>query len=422
MYAAIVSCWALLLGAGLMMLGNGLQGSLLGLRATMEGFPTAVTGIVMSGYFIGFLAGSTLAPKIVKRVGHVRVFAALASLASAAALLHVVFIDPVAWMAIRLITGFSYAGLYVVAESWLNARSTNENRGQLLSVYMVVMLGGMAGGQLLLNVADPLGFVPFILVSVLVSLALVPIALTAAPAPDFDTAAPVGLLELYRISPLGILGCMAVAVAHGAFFAMGAVFAEKLGLSLAGISIFMGLFMAGGVVLQWPIGRLSDRYDRRIVLTVATFLAAAAALVALLTSAAGGVPFFAAIGLLGGMSLPIYSLCLAHTNDYLDPAQVVSASSALVLVTGLGAILGPLTSAAAMSTVGPGGFLWTIAVVHAGIGVFALYRMTRRPTVPSEDKVPHVDIAPRATAVATTWASQTVHAQMADESDGGGDI
>jgi len=421
MYAAIISCWALLLGAGLMMLGNGLQGSLLGLRATMEGFPTAITGVVMSGYFIGFLAGSTLAPKIVKRVGHIRVFAALASLASAAALLHVVFIDPVAWMAMRLVTGFSYAGLYVVAESWLNARSTNENRGQLLSVYMVVMLGGMAGGQLLLNVADPLGFALFILVSVLVSLALVPIALTAAPAPDFDTAAPVKLRELYRISPLGILGCMAVAVAHGAFFAMGAVYAEKLGLSLAGISIFMGLFMAGGVVLQWPIGRLSDRYDRRAVLTVVTFLAAAAALVALLTASAGGLPFYAAIGLLGGMSLPIYSLCLAHTNDYLDPGQVVGASSALVLVTGLGAILGPLAAAAAMSTAGPAGFLWTIAAVHAGIGVFALYRMTRRPAVPVEDKVPHLDVSPRATSVAAAWAAQTVHAQMAEDAGDGGD-
>jgi MFS family permease len=404
-----------------MMLGNGLQGSLLGLRATMEGFPTAITGIVMSGYFIGFLAGSTLAPKIVKRVGHIRVFAALASLASAAALLHVVFIDPAAWMAMRLITGFSYAGLYVVAESWLNARSTNENRGQLLSVYMVVMLGGMAGGQLLLNVADPEGFALFILVSVLVSLALVPIALTAAPAPDFDTAAPVGLLQLYRISPLGVVGCMTVAIAHGAFFAMGAVYGEKLGLSLAGISIFMGLFMAGGVVLQWPIGRLSDRYDRRLVLTVATFLAAAAAVAALLTAPLGGLPFYAAIGLLGGMSLPIYSLCLAHTNDYLVPGQVVGASSALVMVTGLGAILGPIVSAAAMSKFGPGGFLWTIALVHAGIGAFALYRMTRRPSVPSKDKVPHLDIGPRATTVATAWASQTVHAQAADDAGGGDD-
>ena len=352
---------------------------------------------------------------------HIRVFAALASLASAAALLHVVFIDAAAWMAIRLITGFSYAGLYVVAESWLNARSTNKTRGQLLSVYMVVMLGGMAGGQLLLNVADPEGFAPFILVSVLVSIALVPIALTPTVAPDFDTAAPVRLIELYRISPLGVIGCMVIGIAHGGFFAMGAVYGEKLGLSLAGISILMGLFMAGGVLLQWPIGRLSDRFDRRAVLTIATFLAAAAALAALMTSAAGGLPFFAAIGILGGMSLPIYSLCLAHTNDYLEPGQVVGASSALVLVTGIGAILGPLTTAVAMSAVGPGGFLGTIAAVHVGIGVFALYRMTRRPAVPFEDKVPHVDIATRATPVAAAWASQTVHAQAAEDAEDAGD-
>lgn len=183
MFAAIASAWTLLLGLALLMLGNGLQASLLGIRATQEGFAGTVTGLVMSAYYLGFLAGSLLAPRIVKNVGHVRVFAALASLASSAVLVHVIFIEPVTWAAMRLLTGFCFAGLYVVAESWLNAGATNRTRGQLLSVYMVVLLSGQAGGQLLLNVAAPGGFQLFILASVLVSLALVPISLTATATP-----------------------------------------------------------------------------------------------------------------------------------------------------------------------------------------------------------------------------------------------
>ncbi len=221
MRTTIVASWALFLGIAMIMLGNGLQGSLLGLRATVEGFATATTGFVMSAYYVGFLLGSSLTPKLVKRVGHIRVFTALASMASAAVLLHAVFTTPAAWTAMRIVTGFSYAGLYVVAESWLNDRATNETRGQLLSVYMVIMVGGMGSGQLLLNVADPAGFELFILVSVLVSAALVPIALTAFAAPDFAAPSHVGVKQLYEISPLGVFGAFGTGIAHGAAFGMG---------------------------------------------------------------------------------------------------------------------------------------------------------------------------------------------------------
>ncbi|MCP4326844.1 MAG: MFS transporter [Alphaproteobacteria bacterium] len=417
MYATIVSCWTLLLGMSLLMLGNGLQGSLLGIRATIEGFPTAVTGFVMSGYYLGFLAGSTVAPVVVKRVGHVRVFAALASIASASALVHAVFVDPAVWTAMRIVTGFAYAGLYVVAESWLNATGTNQNRGQLLSIYMVCMLGGLACGQFLLTVADPGGFVLFILVSVLVSLSMVPISLTAVTAPSYDAPDPVGLIGLYRISPLGVIGCLGVGVGQGAFYGMGAVYGEEMNFPVSAIALFMGLFTVGGVVLQWPIGRLSDQFDRRIVLTVATFLAAAAALGAMALAARDGLPFFTLVFLFGGMSLPMYSLCIAHTNDYLDAKQIVAASGSLVLVTGAGAVLGPLTVSAMMSVAGAPAFLWSIAVVHVLIGLFALYRMTRRPSVALEDRLPGLDLPMRTTALAAAMAMEASQDEADEQRD-----
>ena len=314
MLQAVVSNWAVFLGIALIMLGNGLQGSLVGIRATLESFPTAVTGLVMSGYFIGFLAGSFLTTRMVERVGHVRVFAAMASLASTAVLVHALVIEPFTWMAMRIVIGFSYAGLYVVAESWLNDKADNETRGQLLAVYMVIVLAGMAGGQGLLNVAEPGGPVLFILTSVLISLALVPVLLTASPAPEFSRPARVSLGQLAQTSPLGVAGAWGTGLAHGALFGMGAVYARESGLSVAGVSLFMGVAIAGGMVWQWPIGRISDHYDRRWVLTAVTFAAAIFALGAVAYSQSLWLSL-AFVGLFGGMCLPMYSLCVAHTNE-----------------------------------------------------------------------------------------------------------
>jgi MFS family permease len=374
----------------MMMLGNGLQVSLLGLRATTEGFATATTGLVMSAYYLGFLAGSTLAPRIVSNVGHVRVFSALASLASTAALIHAVFVDPVTWGVMRFITGFCFAGLYVVAESWLNDRATNETRGQLLSVYMVVTLGSMALGQLLLNVADPGGFLLFVLASVLVSLALVPISLTAGPTPAIDTPSKVGLWQLYRISPLGVVGAMATGAAHGVLFGMGAVYAEKVGLSVAQISLFMGVAITGGMIFQWPIGRLSDRFDRRRVMIATTLLAAIFALAAVSFSTISETVLLVLTFLFGGMTLPMYSLCIAHTNDHLEPGQMVAASGTLVLVGGIGACFGPFLVASLMSLTSADAFFVTLAGVHTAIGLFGLYRMSRRAAMPLEEQNPSV--------------------------------
>jgi MFS family permease len=419
MWATVVSSWALFLGIAFIMLGNGLQGSLLGVRAELEGFPTAVTGLVMTGYFVGFLAGSTVVPRLVTRVGHIRVFAALASLASVAVLLHSVFVDPVSWTAMRLVTGFSYAGLYVVAESWLNDRATNETRGQLLSIYMVVMLCGAGSGQFLLNVADPMGFELFLLASVLVSLALIPILLTVSPAPEFDAPSPVGLRALYRISPLGVLGTLGTGMAQGGLIGMGAVYAKSSGLSIAEVSLFMAATLFGGMLFQWPIGRLSDRFDRRRVLTAVTILAALWAFMA--TAVTGPLaPLFPAwslfllAGLFGGMNMPMYSLTIAHTNDFLEPKQMVAASGTLVLVGGIGAVLGPMTLAGAMSVMGPSGFFWGLGVVHAVIGAFALYRMTVRQARPLEDQGAYVPVPPPASPVAAA-----LYPEAAEEEEAG---
>lgn len=393
MLAAIKSAWALFVGLGMLMLGNGLQGSLLGIRATAEAFPTEVTGLIMSCYFLGFMVGAIVTPKVVGNVGHIRVFAALASTASAAALLHAVFVDPWAWALMRLISGICYAGLYIVAESWLNERSTNETRGSMLSVYMVVVLGGLAGGQFLLNLSDPNSFVLFVLASVLVSMALVPISVSVVPTPDFMAPEPHGVRALYRTSPLGVVGSLGTGMANGALFSMGAVYAGSAGLAVSQIALFMSVTILGGMAFQWPIGRLSDRLDRRRVLTGVTFGAALAALLASIFAQGDVVGLYAMMFLLGGTSFPMYSLCLAHTNDYLTPKQMVAASGTLMLVNGTGAIFGPILVSLLMGEVGPDGFFTCIGTVHAAIGVFALYRMIRRAPVPMEEQGTSVPVA-----------------------------
>ena len=404
--SAVAGTWPLLFGMALLMLGNGLQASLLGIRASLEGFSMPVTGLVMSGYFAGFLAGCTLATRLVARVGHIRVFAALASLASVAIVIHALIVDPATWGAMRLVTGFCYAGLYVVAESWLNERSGNQMRGRLLSVYMLIVMFGMGGGQLLLNLADPRGIELFILVSILTSLALIPILVTVTHAPGFDAAAPVGLRQLYRISPLGVVGCVFVGLGNGALIGMGAVYAQAVALSVGETSYFMGAAIFGGLLFQWPIGRLSDRFDRRRVLTAVAVLAALFAVAAVPLSKASLTGLLALMVALGGLHLPLYSLCLAHANDYLEPRQMVAASSGLILTTGLGATFGPALAAGAMALWGADGFFWFLAAVHAGIGVFALHRMTCRAARPASQQGPHVPV-PGTSRIAALSAIKT---------------
>lgn len=399
MRSAIAATWALLLGVGVLMLGDGLQGTLLAVRASLEAFSTITIGLIMSTFSVGFLGGSLYAPSIVERVGHIRVFAALACIASAAILIHAVFVHPMTWGALRFVSGFCLAGLFVVAESWLNDRATNETRGQLLSIYMVISYGGVAVGQLLLNLADPLGFGLFILTSVLISIAAVPLLLSAGPTPSIEALTPMNVKQLFRITPLGVVGAMVVGMAAAAFLLMGPVYANAIGFNLKEISLFIAAAMVGCLLLQWPIGYLSDRFDRRQVLTVVTLLAGVAAVVVALSELTT-VMLMLIVGLFGGLSLPLYSLVIAHANDFLEPHEMVAASGGLVLASGIGAILGPFVSSLVMTEVGPGGLFWSLASIHVFLGLFAVYRMFRRPAKALTEQSICIPTAARACQIA----------------------
>ncbi len=414
--SALVSAWALFVGVGFIMLANGLQGTLLGVRATIEGFPTMITGLIMSGYFSGALVGSVVAPRLVKGVGHIRVFAALASLASIAVLVHAVWVQPLPWFIMRFLTGFSYAGLYVVAESWLNDCATNDTRGRLLSIYALVVFVGMGGGQALLILADPANFELFVLTSVLISLSLVPMLLTQRPGPMFQVSAGMGIRELYRITPLGVFGNVFVGIAHGAFFSMGPVFAQRMGLDVSGVAWFVALALIGGTVLNWPLGKLSDRFDRRRVLVGVSAGAAAGALLGWISPDTEGVWVFVAILIFGGFSLPLYPLIIAHANDHLRPEQMTAASGGLVMAAASGLVVGPLVASACMTVMGAKGLFLCLSIAHAAVFVFGLYRMTRRAPPPLDEQVVYVATAPRGSQIGVALAAEAMSEAAEPES------
>lgn len=387
---AALQLWALLFGIFLLLAGNGLQGTLLGVVAEDTGFSSAVTGLVMASFYGGFLFGSFGAERMIAKVGHVRAFAALASTGSIAILVHGLIVEPWVWALMRLATGFSFAGLYVVAESWLARASDNNSRGGLLAVYMIVQHAGLAGAQLLMTTAPTDGLTLYVVTSIILSAALIPILLSSAPQPHVVMETErLSLARLYRTSPLGVTGCFAAGVANGIILGMSAVYARRLGLDVAAVSLFVAAVMVGGAVLQWPVGKLSDRIDRRKVIVGVAALSAVAALALAPAAALGGAALAAGGFLLGGLALTLYPLCLAHTNDWLDPDQMTAASSALVTVYGAGAVLGPLLTGVAMGLVGPIGYGLYIALVTGALAGFALYRLSvREAPETTEDYLP----------------------------------
>lgn len=399
------------------MLGDGLQGTLLAVRADQEGFTATTTGLVMSSFYVGFLLGSIMTPKITAKVGHIRVFAALAALASATILVHAVFIQVPVWIALRFVSGVCFAGLYIVAESWLNDRATNETRGKLLSLYMVVTYLGVGGGQLLLNLAEPTEYLLFILTSVLISVAVVPLLLSAGSPPAFRESVNISLRELFRLSPLGIVSMFVVGLVTATFFALGPVYGQRIGLDVENISYFMTAAVVGTVVLQWPVGALSDRFDRRVVLTIVTVLAALSAAICVPLSQNSILMLLLSVGLFGGFAFPLYSVCIAYTNDHLDPSQMTAASGGLVLISGLGASLGPLLVASIMDHFGEQYFFWSMSWILGLIGVFALYRMTRSAAIPLNKQVHNTATAARPTGSAIEGIQQLAHDEATDDTD-----
>ena len=364
------------------MLGDGLQSTLLAVRADQEGFSATTTGLIMSSFYLGFLSGSILTPRVMIKVGHIRVFAALAALASATILVHAVFITIPVWIGLRLVSGFCFAGLYVVAESWLNDRATNESRGKLLSMYMVVTYLGVGIGQLFLNLADPGGYPLFVLTSVLISIAVIPLLLSASDTPKFRESVNIRIRELYRLSPLGVVSMFIEGLVTATFFALGPLYAQRLGMGLKEISYFMAAGVLGVIFFQGPVGALSDKFDRRLILTILAFLTCCAAAACVFLADEPHLIQFVAVGIFAGLALPLYSLCIAHTNDHLHPNQMIAASGTLVLIGGIGAISGPLLVAAMMDLFGNTAFFWSMGAAHAITVLFSLYRMTRRSTTP----------------------------------------
>ena len=386
--------WALFLGMGLIMLAHGYQGSLLGVRAVKEEFSLTATGFMLSGYYVGYFIGARTITNFVSRVGHIRVFAAFASIASIVVLMHSIFVNPLTWFILRVVTGVSMVSIYTIAESWLNDRSSNKNRGSILSIYMIVLYGSMAIGMFFLNFSSPVNFQPFILISLFMSLALIPILLTKKKAPTFKKITGMSLSELYKVSPLGMVGSLFYGTAQSALFSLLAVYAASMNFSILEISIVTFLVAISGALSQWPIGKFSDTFDRRRVIIYTTF---AAAFFALCTIFASGSMFYD--GMLGSSkkwfyifivlfafaSLPMFAIIFAHTNDYIPKEKFVAAGAGLQFAFGLGAISGPFLCSMLMNVIGPNGYFIFLIFFHLIIGVFGIYRMRIRETQDNPD-------------------------------------
>ena len=394
------------------MLGNGIQGTLLGVRGDIEGFTTGEMSFVIGAYFAGFLLGSQSVPGMIRRVGHVRVFAALGSLASAGLILYPLLLDPWAWVALRLLLGFCFCGVYIVAESWLNNTTANDMRGRALSLYMIAQMLGIVAAQALFTQFDPASYTLFVIVSVAVSLAFTPILLSATPLPPFEKNKPMGFVQLYRTSPLGFVGIFLLGAVFSALFGMSGVFGAAARLSGSQIATMVSAIYLGGMLLQYPIGWLSDRTDRRRMILAGAVIAALACLLGFsgLGGFAGSV---AAAFLVGGMANPLYGILLAYTNDYLEQDAMAGASARLLFVNGLGAVGGPLVTGWLIARLGPEGFWVFPGALMATLAAYALWRMTRRPVVDPADLSGYVPMAAGAvtpvtiTTAVDAWEDRT---------------
>jgi MFS family permease len=387
----VLATWPLLLGMGILMLGAGLQSTLLGVRATIETFPTTVTGIVMSCYYVGYLVGTRLAPQLLQRVGPVRVFATLAALASVAVLVHGSWVHPAPWALMRLLSGVCFAGIYVVAESWLNHRASSTNRGQLLAIYMLVLYVGLGGAQFLLVLSSPQSTEPFMLVSALISAAMVPIVASAQEVSGPAVPQRVRFRDLYRNSPLGVVAVAISGMISSIIFSMGPVYARLSGFGTRGVAEFMAISIFAAVLTQYPVGRLSDRMDRRTVIASMCLLAS---IVAAAIEVFGPLPrtlFLALAALFSGSALTLYSLSVSHVNDKLDPSQMVAASSALLLINGTAAAFGPAITGGLMAAFGARAYFGVLGTLAGALTLFDLWRKVQRSPVPQSQKGPFLN-------------------------------
>jgi len=414
MLSVLKQTWALMLGMMLLMLGNGLQGTLLGVRGSLEQIDSSTMGLIMAGYFVGFLGGSQITPLLLQRVGHVRVFAAFGSLISAAFILYAAIVNPYAWWLLRVLVGFCFSGIYVVAESWLNHSASNDSRGKALSLYMVVQMLGMFLGQLLLNLGNPADYSLFVLITVLVSLSIAPILLSASnSAPIENSARAMSLKELIRTSPLACFGMLMLGGIYAVLYAMSPVYATERGLSVAQTSYFIMAIFAGAMCLQIPIGWLSDKLDRRILIIGSTGAGAATAPLCMHFGHSYPV-LLAGAFILGGTANPLYSLLVAYCNDYLELDQMAAAAGGLLFINGFGAMMGPVLVGFAMSQLGIEWYFIILVLLMSAICLYGIYRMSQRPHTVVNEVSPYLPISANTSGLATAYAIQAAEEQNLD--------
>lgn len=382
MIASALSVRALLVAIFILMAGSGFLSTLIAVRLEQAGTPALLIGLAATSYFSGLTLGSLKVEQLIARIGHIRAFAAVVTVFSASSLTYAIFEHVSVWIALRFIDGFAMAGVFVCLESWLNRQATAANRSIILAAYMIALYCGQAAGQFLLNLGQDAPDLPFMVSAVLLSIALLPVLLTRMEQPQTEKITPFSIARLYKASPLGILGTLANGAMLGAFYALGAVYVQRIGMGLSQVALFTSCVIAGGVALQYPLGRLSDLFDRRKVI-IGCFLVTAA-ICSLLSLIEWPAAMIIALGaLFGGFAFALYPLCVAHSNDHLEEDERIGASSGLVLTYSVGAMAGPMVGSTAMSTLGPSGLFAVIGFIATLAALFGLWRTVARAAVPA---------------------------------------
>lgn len=408
----------LLASAGILYTGNNLQNTLLAVRGNSEGFDITLIGALLSAYFVGFIVGCRYAPRPIAAVGHIRAFSAFASIASAAALGHAVFVEPKVWLLLRVVVGFCMAGVAMIIESWLNEMASNDNRGRVLSVYRLVDLGSAALGQALLVLAHPSSFVLFSLTSVLISLALVPVALADRTTPATIHAAKLDVSGLVQRSPLAAYGALLIAAAVTAFFALAPVYIQEMGYDSDVVALFMASAIVGAALSQWPLGLLSDRVERTRVIVLAALMAAMGASAFLLVTS---LPLWALLmmaGVFGAFAFTVFGICIAHANDLAEQGSYIETNASLFLLYGVGAVVGPLAASTLMEWFGPSALFVFAAVIYALLAMVGLARRQREveAALEPDDKDSYVALAGVGAIPVGTPESLELDPRMHDES------
>jgi MFS family permease len=386
MFATYRPILSLLRGTAFLLAASGLHGLLLPLRGQAEGFSTAVLGLLGTAWAGGFVAGCFFAPRLVRRAGHVRAFGTFAAVGAIIALLTGMFIEPTVWIFLRIGTGFTMAGAFMVIESWLNEKATNENRGTVFGLYMMVTYGSIMGGQMIVAAGDVTNESLFMVAGILFCLSLIPTAVStqASPKPLQDVSLDVP--GLYANSPVSLVACLLIGIANGAWGTLGAVYGARIGISTAEIALMMSLVVVAGAAMQMPVGRISDRTDRRYVLAAAALFSAFVGLVIFFAAPRTGSFVIALTACYGALAYTLYSLAVAHANDHANPEDFVKVSGGLLLLYGFGTMIGPVLGAMLMGFLRPESLFLATALAHFVLAGYTVVRITRRAPVPVADR------------------------------------